>query len=332
MFMIKTDPVCTHRLKKTPLKFCVMALLSFPLVSCGALESGEKDEQISVKTSVETKKPEEERQSLTLPPGVREGGTSSQSGDNNPGGLESLKGLKGINIESLFSEKLRDDEARFERLENAFLDLHRQFKTLEPAIIRLVAIEEDMRNLTDLLSENLEVTEVSTGSSSNTLLEGDMTLEPQKAEAVQQEVLKVEGVKSPPLQASSVKPTPPQNVSTSSPAANAQKTLSDIRVGHHPEFTRVVIDARQDIAYQAAFDDAHQKFTIRASDAAWTGQARRDYPGHPLLDYYTVEAMKDGSGSIIHLNFKMPVTLSHEEALKQSVQPVLRIVFDFRKL
>jgi len=55
--------------------------------------------------------------------------------------------MKGLNTTSLFTEKLSNNEARFDRLEAAVDDLHTEFKNIKPAIDHLMSIEKDMNAL-----------------------------------------------------------------------------------------------------------------------------------------------------------------------------------------
>lgn len=55
--------------------------------------------------------------------------------------------MKGLKTDSLFSEKISNDDKRFERLESAVDDLHADFKSMKPAIDHLMSIEKDMKDL-----------------------------------------------------------------------------------------------------------------------------------------------------------------------------------------
>ncbi|HEY0901505.1 MAG TPA: hypothetical protein VGD95_05225, partial [Micavibrio sp.] len=70
-------------------------------------------------------------------------------------GLPQLQ-AKGINYEQLFTERLSDDNKRFERVENAVLDMRRDFETVLPSIVRLVAVENDIQNLVGQLETLLK--------------------------------------------------------------------------------------------------------------------------------------------------------------------------------
>src|SRR5690606_26467053 len=64
-----------------------------------------------------------------------------------PDGLPALSPARGVNADQLFAERLKDEKARFDRLERAVADMRREFDSVKPAIIRLSAVESDMQEL-----------------------------------------------------------------------------------------------------------------------------------------------------------------------------------------
>ncbi|NQZ14284.1 MAG: hypothetical protein HRT94_05620 [Alphaproteobacteria bacterium] len=57
------------------------------------------------------------------------------------------KRMRGLQTGSLFSDKVTNDDARFERLESAVNQLHTDFMSMKPAIEHLITIEKDIQNL-----------------------------------------------------------------------------------------------------------------------------------------------------------------------------------------
>lgn len=72
-----------------------------------------------------------------------------------PDGLPQLQ-AKGINYEQLFTERLENEDKRFDRVETAVLELRRDFESVLPSMMRLVAIEGDIKNLVGQLETLLE--------------------------------------------------------------------------------------------------------------------------------------------------------------------------------
>ena len=63
-------------------------------------------------------------------------------------GLPVLQPMRGINAKQLFIEDIQEPIARIKRVENAVIDLRSDFEAVLPSILRLVAIEKDMQELT----------------------------------------------------------------------------------------------------------------------------------------------------------------------------------------
>ena len=57
----------------------------------------------------------------------------------------------GIDLQKVFSDNVTDPMVRIKRVENAVVELRRDFDAMMPAIARLVGVEQDMQNLTKQL-------------------------------------------------------------------------------------------------------------------------------------------------------------------------------------
>jgi len=71
-----------------------------------------------------------------------------------PNGMPALS-PRGVNVDAMFAEKMKNSDDRFDRLENAVTDMRREFEAVKPAIVRLVAVEGDMQNLMSQLESLL---------------------------------------------------------------------------------------------------------------------------------------------------------------------------------
>ena len=58
---------------------------------------------------------------------------------------------KGLNVENLFEEKIRNDDKRFDRLERSVQNMNDYLAGIAPSIERLVEIESDIQNLVEQL-------------------------------------------------------------------------------------------------------------------------------------------------------------------------------------
>lgn len=90
---------------------------------------------------------------LLAPPGsdTKPAGPGSLGRPLGTDGLPALQPAKGVNIDTLFSEDIRDPIERSKRVETAVVELRRDLDAAMPAIKRLVAIEKDIKFLTSQL-------------------------------------------------------------------------------------------------------------------------------------------------------------------------------------
>ncbi len=72
-----------------------------------------------------------------------------------PNGLPAIP-PKGVDLQKQFSQDIKDPIERIKRVENAVIDLRRDFDTVYPSIQRLVAVEQDMQDLTRQLGTLLQ--------------------------------------------------------------------------------------------------------------------------------------------------------------------------------
>ena len=79
-----------------------------------------------------------------------------QSGEQlTPNGLPALQ-PHGVDLKNLFSEDIKDPVERIKRVENAVVEMRRDFDAVLPSIVRLVAVEQDMQDLTRQLGVLLQ--------------------------------------------------------------------------------------------------------------------------------------------------------------------------------
>ena len=75
-----------------------------------------------------------------------------------PNGLPALQPMKGVNVDELFSEEIRDSDDRFQRLENAVVEMRKEFESVKPSIVRLAATEADIQSLVREMEAMLQET------------------------------------------------------------------------------------------------------------------------------------------------------------------------------
>jgi hypothetical protein len=136
--------VCTISWR-TALVFCCLPLFAF-VSSCGLISDASEDPSAPRASGVTT---QDNLDPISLPPGTGDRPLlPGQSGTQYmPNGLPALAPARGVNADTMFAEKIKDEAARFKRLENAVADMRREFEAIKPAIVRLSAVEGDMQDL-----------------------------------------------------------------------------------------------------------------------------------------------------------------------------------------
>ena len=240
-----------------------------------------------------------------------------------PDGLPALQPARGINADMLFAEKINDEGARFDRLETAVADMRREFESVKPAIVRLVAVEDDMQTLLKQLE---------------TLVQNPPA--PVDAVMLDQPLPEDIPVLAPPVQSVSSTLTPAaepppaplalEPVPTPTPVAVQKNSnminVQGLRIGEHTNMTRLVIDVSGAVKYSYDLDNAENLLVIELPGADWTGAASETLKKSPLVQSWTVQAMENGQGSRLILNLHKSVKVTKDSALTQPA----RIVFDLQ--
>lgn len=262
------------------------------LVSCAA--SPDKD------TAQPSGSADTEQTAIALPPSFNERPAEENA-------LQNLQPLKGVNVDTLFSEKLKDPAKRFDRVENAVVDLAKEFESLKPSIIRLVAVENDIQDLITQL---------------------DVLLQEDSAHPPQQIIPQVPPSSLPPT---NITPTSsPEPASITPPVSSAGGAMiKDLRVGHYAHKARIVLDISKETPHTIDLDNNENLLVIELHTAVWTKPTQKSI-NSSLLSSYTVESMNNGQGSRIILHLKKPTEILEQMALKPGANPNFRIFVDLK--
>lgn len=138
------------KLTRQALTLSACIVMSAPMTGCGGASP-------QTNATPDVVNPENSAENGTAPPNAEIRPLKPGQVDR-PLGKDGLPQLqaKGINYEQLFTERLSDDRQRFERVENAVLDLRRDFEAVLPSVMRLVAVEADIKNLVGQLETLLQ--------------------------------------------------------------------------------------------------------------------------------------------------------------------------------
>ncbi|MFK7840156.1 MAG: hypothetical protein AB8B83_07465 [Bdellovibrionales bacterium] len=233
-----------------------------------------------------------------------------------PNGLPALKPLKGVNVDELFAKNISNPDQRFDRLENAVTDMRREFETIKPAIIRLVAVEEDIQNMV----EQLEV-----------IASQDVAPRPTAANA-----------RPIPIQPSlnAQDRTPPPQAATPKPSQITQQTsntqsgpvVKNLRTGIHSNKVRLVLDMSRKTPYSVDLDSSENILVIELPQAGWIGTTRKSFSNkEPLLASYSVEKINNNQGVRIIIPLKQSTSILKQAVLPPGSNPNFRMYVDLSR-
>ena len=232
------------------------------LVSCGFGQPSSSVRDANQRTAtMDTDIGLDELRELARPPSM--GGNTVEST-----GVRTINGeFKDVNQRQLlFEEKIRNTDDRLDRIENAVQNLSDDFEDVSPAIQRLVAIENDLRELHDQLSLLIS------GADGN-------EIEDENFVVVAPEIETAEAPS--PVKPTSIKPARPPKDTSYVPVSNK---LPNIRAATYPDKIRIVFETAQKQKFSRNFDQENQLLVINSPIAF----------SHSLL-----ETLKKSSRSII---------------------------------
>lgn len=235
---------------------------------------------------------------------------------NLPNGLPALKPLKGVNVDTLFAENISSTDKRFDRLENAVTDMRREFEAVKPAIVRLVAVEEDIQNMVEQL-EAMAAQEQARPAPiyQEQLSPGDLaTPEAETAPAPQAEM---------------EKPEPAKPMSITPPTNTNGATVKNLRTGLHSNKVRLVLDMSTKTPYNIDLDSSENILVIELPEAGWSGATTKTYgTKEPILASYSVESMNNNKGTRIIIPLKKSSSVLKSALLPPGVTPNYRMYVD----
>lgn len=271
---------------------------------------------------------------------------------NRPVGADGLPQLqaKGINYEQLFTERIGDDNKRFDRLENAVLDMRRDFESVLPSVVRLVAVEKDIQNLVTQLETLLQAEPLPPGSlPANPVppMIEDLAPEPGTiAHKLQSPLPQTQPPAQSPPVASPPEQTPQESdkaeaapASLSPPTAPAATTapltpaasgtaVSALRFGGEGGKTRIVFDANAALTYRTDLDNTENLLVIELPGTSWSAPAQGRAPATSAIESWSAQADGQG-GTRLVIILKKPVVLAYQATLKpESDTPHHRLVID----
>ncbi len=186
----------------------------------------------------------------------------------------------------------KDTNVRVVRLENQMNDLQKDFKKLMP-------------NISDSSAEAIKAAPVP----------------PMKPELKFQAV--TIAVATP-----VVKPAPERIMPA---AGNATSTVTGVRIGQHPDRTRIVLDVTAPGQFSSDIDNDERRLTVQLPQGAWTGALQETLANDPVIGGYSAKQAA-GGGITLAIELKKPAKVTLSTSMPPNEVYGHRIVFDVAPL
>ncbi len=244
-----------------------------------------------------------------------------------PNGLPALKPLKGVNVDTLFSENITNTDRRFERLENAVVDMRREFETVKPAIVRLVAVEEDIQQMIEQLEAIASAPPPTPAPVYQPPIEPPQNLVKTDLQAPQTSNTHIENRGA--IQATEPKPMPEKPATMAPTAVKSGPMVKNLRTGLHKDRVRLVLDMSTKTPYTVDLDSSENILVIELPAAGWAGTRSKTYGSkEPVLASYNVENINNGAGTRIIIPLKRASKVVKSALLPPGVTPNYRMYVD----
>ena len=222
-----------------------------------------------------------------------------------------LQPFKGVQLQELFSYDEKNKIKRIKRVEEAVLDIRTDLDILMPSILRLIAIEGDIKNLITQLETLIHPPPTTTEIGSNTA--------PNIGKSKQD-------AKKPPTNISSKSNTAKNKENTYS-SNNLKTGISSLRIGHHKDKSRLVIDGDKKYNFQVDIDNGENLLIIDIKGATWSGKRSWSSKKDPLVKSYNVTKLDNDTGERVVIQLKKEVII-----YKQMMIPPNKDSHYFRKI
>lgn len=271
-----------------------------------------------------------------------------------PNGLPALKPMKGINVNTLFTEKIKNSGERFERVENAVIDIRTEFETYKPAIVRLAAVESDIQNLIKELEVLLQETPspqrptALLGKVANSGDSPDATpeisqlntgLAPPKPVPIMEHKSKEPGgsTHKPPdhgnIPSEEIGSSKQASSNTPPPSKTPMKGIValNFRTGEYSDKLRVAFDTNKQTPFTVELDNDERLIIIDLPQARWKTGSSKAFPDSALIETLNVEPTNGGSGTMIILSLRKDTQILQQKHLSpDNSTDYHRIYFDLK--
>ncbi|MCB9978103.1 MAG: hypothetical protein H6862_00635 [Rhodospirillales bacterium] len=123
--------------------------------------------------------------------------------------------------------------------------------------------------------------------------------------------------------------TPPVAVQTPVPAASTEvSNVTGVRIGIHPDRTRIVLDLSGPAKFQTDLDNMEKILLVDLPETLWKASGTQTAPGKSLLSSWSTQSAHEGKGSTAVFQLNGPVKILSTSALRPEGKSGHRIVID----
>jgi hypothetical protein len=212
--------------------------------------------------------------------------------------FRSLAPPEGLKVTPLFAEPVKDPDARMARVEKAVQDLRNDFDTVMPAMVRMVAMENNLRDLIDQMKAANDTAKA---------VPPPAAMPPAAAAAPAPEKKDDKKIEAKPAaKKSAAKEAAPAKAPAAAPGAVSVKAL---RLGDHGDTTRIVLELSAKAAAAAALDTGGKQLVIDLAQVNWTGKDSGGMKGGKLISSWKYT---DGK---LHIDLRHPAAIKSQKLL-----------------
>jgi hypothetical protein len=197
------------------------------------------------------------------------------------------------------------EDARFAKLENQVADLRSDFKRF---IVPAVTGENKDPAIETLEREG----KIDDFSSPGTRVSSSPELPPPAPQVVKKEM-------------------PAPAAAPAAPVTGSATAVTGVRVGEHPNRTRLVLDVTGPTKFSSGIDPASNILTVELPQSGWSGAVQESLGASPLVKGYKAAPSASG-GTILTVELKKPAKVVLNESLGPNEVYGHRIVFDVAPL
>jgi hypothetical protein len=251
-------------------------------------------------------------------------------------GLPMLKPAKGLNSSvMLFNEPVRNQDQRFDRVENAVQELRNDFDAMLPSLLRLVAIEKDIANLVVQLETLMSDDYYASAAANNAAIAPAAGVEQEPLALVNPAPVSAEPPQQQPDLATAVtqvateivppqpqKEQQPKPLAVASLSTSGSVTASGLRIGAHPDYTRLVIDISGKTDFSVDIDNSEKILLIQMPDVQWGG-APSSAAVNGVVKSWSANAGAGGQGSLLSVSLNKAASIKSRQILDSPPRVVI---------